>query len=93
MSFQFTKTGKSINLQAEKALAITATDTTATIYEPGVLYVGVAGTVALIPYGASAATNSTRVVFPGVPAGTVLPVLTQRVTATDTTARGFVILY
>lgn len=91
--FQFTKTGKSINLHAEKALAVTATDATATIYEPGTVYVGIAGTVSLIPYGADATTNATKVAFPGVPAGTVLPVLTQRIVATGTTAGGFVILY
>jgi hypothetical protein len=93
MSFIFTKTGKSLNLQAESALAVTATDATATVYEPGLLYVGVAGTVSLIPYSADASTNATRVAFPGVPAGTVLPVLTKRVTSTGTTAGGFVILY
>ena len=93
MSFQVTKTGKPINTQGENARWISATDSTAVIYEAGTLYVGTAGTVALIPYGADATVNTGAVTFPTVPAGTVLPILTQRVLSTGTTATGFVIIY
>lgn len=92
MSFNVTKTGKPINLQAENALAVSATDATATIYEPGTVYVGYAGTVALIPYGADATVNTTKVSF-FCPAGSTIPVLTKRIVATGTTATGFVIMY
>ena len=93
---QYTKNGKGINLQGENAVWVSATDSTAIVYEPGVLYVGSAGTVVLLPFvsqGASTATNAAAVTFPTVPAGTVLPILTRRVIATGTTGTGFVIIY
>jgi hypothetical protein len=93
MSFTYTKTGKGINLQAEDAVWVQATDATATIYSPaGQVYVGTGGTVVLITSDADATTNAVSVTFIGVQTGSVLPVLTQRVLATGTTATGLVIL-
>ena len=91
--FQNTKTGIAINLQAEDAVAITASDATTSVYVPaGQLYVGGAGTVVCITVAADSSTNASAVTFKGVAAGTILPVLVQRVLSTGTTATGLVIL-
>lgn len=93
---QYTKNGKAINVQGENAVWVSATDSTSVVYEPGVLYVGGAGTVVVLPYvsrDADTTTNSAAVTFPTVPAGTVLPILTRRVISTGTTGTGFVIIY
>lgn len=52
------------------------------------LYVGSAGDVAVVPED-----GGDPVVFPGVPAGTMLSIRISRVRATDTTASGFVALF
>jgi hypothetical protein len=94
MSSNYTKTGKAINLQGENALAIQATDSTAVLYEPGVLYVAYGGTVVLLPYGVSDTTvNTGAVTFGNVQNGTILPVLARRVIATGSTGTGFVLIY
>lgn len=93
MSFNFSKGGSPISLISDNAIYVGATDATAVIYTAGQLYVGVAGTVTLIPNGANVTVNTGAVTFPSVPAGTILPILTRRVMSTGTTATGFVIIY
>jgi len=91
--FLYSKSGNPINLQAESALAVSATDATATIYSPAAtVYVGYAGTVCLIPASADATVNTTKISIYSA-AGVVLPILTQRIVATGTTATGFILLY
>lgn len=66
---------------AEKAEAITPSDSTSfTPYYRG-LYVGGAGNVAVLPVGQTA-----TVVFQGIPAGTILPIIVSKVLSTGTTA-------
>jgi hypothetical protein len=90
----YTKKGHGINLQAEKALMVSANDATTYLFEAGQVYVGTAGTVVLITSGqADQNTNTGASTFIGVPAGTVLPVLATRILSTGTTSTGFVILY
>ncbi len=79
---QTSKGGLGINVQAEHAVAITAGTT---VYEPSLVYVGVTGNVTVTTVG-----GETGVVFTGVVAGTVLPVLVTAVTAA--TATGLVLL-
>jgi hypothetical protein len=90
---EYAKTGKPINLQAEKALMVSANDATAYLFEAGAVYVGIAGTVTLITSGMTQTTNTDAVTFRAVPAGMILPVLATRILSTGTTATGFVILY
>jgi len=85
----YTKKGKGISYVADLAVAVYATDATATVFNPGRIYVGQGGTVVL---AVADTTDSTTVTFPNVPTGTVIPVLAQRVNATGTTATGFVAL-
>lgn len=89
----YSKNGRGINLQAEYAVSVTATDSTAVTYEPGQLYVGTGGTVVLITVGADSSTNSGAVTFVNAQSGDVLPVLTTRVLSTGTTASDLLILY
>lgn len=85
MSYAYTKTGKGINLQAENAAAVSASD--AVTFEPGTLYVGIGGTVSVTTYG------GTTALIRNVPSGTIIPVLATKVNLTNTTATGFVIFY
>ena len=90
--FNFTKKGTPISLQADTATMVSANDSTSYTFTAGQVYVGVAGTVALITVSADNTTNATAITFAGVPAGTILPVLARRIISTGTTATGFVIL-
>lgn len=55
-------------------------------FTSGTVYVGYAGTVALV-----SANGSTGTFF--APAGSIIPVMTKKILSTGTTATGFVILY
>lgn len=75
---------RSINLQAESAVAVTKSDSTT--YTPKCLYVGTGGNVKIV----DASGNTTTLV--NVPDGSILPVLITKVFSTDTTASDFVLL-
>jgi hypothetical protein len=81
---QYTKTSRPINLQAENARVVSASNTVT--FEPGTVYVGYTGTVTLLTVG-----DTTGVFY--AQAGTTLPVLAKLIALTGTTATGFVILY
>ena len=74
---------------AVDAVAITPNDSTDLTRPPKAIYVGTGGNVALIPRGQGASV----VTFANVQDGTILPVSTRRVNATDTTALNIVGLY
>lgn len=76
------------NSELPSALAenITPHDTNTLTYASRALYVGGAGTVTVV-------MNGTSVLFAGLGAGTILPIRTDRVMATGTTATGIVALY
>lgn len=73
----FSRSGLPINLQFETAQAISAG---ATVYSPSLVYVGGTGSVTV-----TTAAGDAGVVFAGVPAGSVLPVLVTAVTAATAT--------
>ncbi len=79
---QTSKGGLGINLQSEHATAITPG---ATVYKPSIVFVGGAGSVTVTTAG-----GESGVVFSGLAAGTILPVLVTAVTAA--TATGIVLL-
>jgi hypothetical protein len=70
---------------ARQMAAVTPSDST--VLSCRSLYVGGAGSVAVMGLGDSVATT-----FVGVPAGTILPVAVKRVMATGTTATNIVAL-
>ena len=72
---------------AEKAVAVTTSDTLPLAIPARALYVGVAGNVAVIPIG-----QTTSITFVGVQAGTILPISARLVLATGTTATNIVAL-
>lgn len=64
------------------AIAITPDDVK--VYDPPIsVWVGATGDVVVVPYGRA---GDATVTYPGVPAGTTLPVLAKRVMNTGTTA-------
>ena len=75
------KNGVELNLIPWEAKAVTIASKT--IWpKPGLVFVGVSGDVAIIPYGnpdTDLADPTTWVVFKGVPAGTFLPVYVRRI--------------
>ena len=70
---------------AEKAVAVVTSDTAPLTIPARALYVGGAGNVAIVPIG-----QTTPVTFPGVQAGTILPIAARLVMATGTTATSIV---
>lgn len=76
-----------LDTPAEKAIAVTPSDGADLATVSRALYVGVAGNVAVILSGDSAA-----VTFVGVAAGSVLPLRVKRVMSTNTTANSIVAL-
>ncbi len=72
---------------AQGAALLTTSDTVNLVKEARALYIGGAGDVRLLT------RESDDVVFSAVPAGSILPVYTQRVYATNTTATLIVALY
>lgn len=94
MAFDQTKmspagTGPTAVAPARSAVAVTPHDSTDLAIYARALYVGGAGNVALVPADGS----NTAVTFVGVPAGTILPIQTQRVNSTNTTATSIVAIY
>lgn len=83
----YTKKGRGIGLYGDTAVNVSATDTTASVFAPGIVYVGQGGTVTLI----TAEEASVR--FSNVQTGDIIPVLATRIAATGTTATAFVIIY
>src|SRR5258708_1293453 len=66
---------------------------TADLIEPtGGIYVGAGGTIKCRPADAKG-DDSTAVTFVGVPTGTILPIRTDKIFATGTTAASLVALY
>lgn len=78
--------GGAINLQPIHAIAVTKSDTT-TFANPSTIYVGGAGDVAVRTIGGDTVT------FSAMAAGTILPVLCDRVMSTNTTATLLVRMY
>jgi hypothetical protein len=77
-----TTTGQSVNFIGTIALTLTTSDTD--VFEPGYLYIGADGNVTCVPVG-NALTDT--VVFEGLKAGSILPVLVKKVlTATTVTS-------
>lgn len=71
---------------AKRYVAVTKSDTVG--YSPArALYVGTTGDVVAVD------TDGNTCTFTGVPGGTILPVSTQRVNSTNTTASNIVALY
>lgn len=68
------------------AAAVTPSDST-DLPRPGQLYIGGTGNVNVITVGGDA------LIFHGLPAGSVLPVLVSRVLSTSTTATNMRVLY
>lgn len=84
MPDRFQNSSPSLSGPAAHGFAVTPNDSTTLSETTRALYVGSAGTVAvLMASGAS-------VTFPGVPSGTVLPVRVTRVMATGTSATGII---
>lgn len=74
--------------QAVKAVSVTPNDLT-DLSEPGAaLYIGGAGNVKV-----NMASEGTAITFVGIPAGSFLPILVNRVYATDTTATSILAIY
>lgn len=73
----------------DNALAITPSDTDTFAQGVGV-YVGAAGTVSVVPWGAG--NSGTAVSFTAI-AGAVLPIRVVKVNSTGTTATGLVAVY
>lgn len=73
-------------LPAALASAVTPHDTNTLAYYTRALYIGGAGNVAVV-------MNGVTIVFSGLPAGTILPIRTDVVKATSTTATNIVALY
>lgn len=79
-------------VSAYKAVAITPTDTAATVIAPTRgLYVGGGGDVTVVM--AEAATSGTTTTFSSVAAGTILPLQVVRVAVTGTTATLMLAMY
>jgi len=79
MAVQYSRSGLPINLQAEKAVAATASTTL--VFNPAVqLYTGSGGTFTVIPVGQTSSAT-----FVSVPAGVVLPVLITTLETTTAT--------
>lgn len=72
---------------AEDASAVTPSDSTNLTSAARALYIGTAGNVTLVTIGGSVIT------FSNVQSGSILPVRTTRVNATNTTATNIVALY
>lgn len=70
------------------AAAVTPSNTVDLVFFSRALYVGVTGDVSVIMAG-----DGATVVFPAVPAGTVLPIRVSRVRATGTTASSIVAVW
>ncbi len=68
------------------AANITPHDTNTLTYASRALYIGGTGNVTVVMNGVS-------VLFTGLPAGTILPIRTDKVMATGTTATSLVALY
>lgn len=81
-----TTRGAAINLQPINAAAVTKSDST-TFSQPSTIYVGGAGDVAVRTIGGDTVT------FSAMAAGTILPVLCDRVMSTNTTATLMVRMY
>ena len=75
------------SVPAEDASAVTTSDSTNLTNTARALYVGTAGNIALVTVGGNVIT------FTNVQSGTILPVRTTRVNATNTTATNIVALY
>lgn len=76
-STQMSQRGKSVNLQAERATAISAG---ATVYTPSTLFIGTTGNVTV-----TTSAGDTGVVFKNLASGSILPVLITAVTAATAT--------
>ena len=72
------------NYQTQNVNNVTKSDSAT--FTPGVVWVGIGGTVTLLTSG-----GTTGIFF--VNSGTVIPVMAQRIASTGTTASGFVIIY
>jgi hypothetical protein len=80
-------------LSAQKAVAVTPTDTAGTVFSAcDALWIGVGGTITFIPADPAIANGTATAVATTVPAG-VFPVKAVRVAATGTAATGIVALY
>lgn len=75
------------SIPAEDASAVTPSDSTNLTTAARALYVGTAGNIVLVTVGGNVIT------FANVQSGTILPVRTTRVNATNTTATNIVALY
>ena len=72
--------------QAREYSAATPSDVTK-FTQPTALFVGVAGDVAVMPWG-----GTTAVTFKNVPAGSFMPISCQQLMSTNTTATDIVLL-
>ena len=79
-------TGALITFIPERAVVVILSDTT--VFDSGVLFVGVGGDIVAKPVG-----NSSVVTFKNVPDGSFLPVHVVQVYATGTTASDMLICY
>jgi len=75
--FFFTKKSKTINIQAESAIAVTPGVTT---FAPSTLFIGTGGNITV-----TTANGETGVVFKNLSSGSILPVLVTAVTAATAT--------
>ncbi len=80
-----------ITAPADQAATVTKSDTVNLTYPARSLYVGSAGDLWVVPYGAS--TSGTPVPFISVAAGTILPIMVWRVQSTSSSASSIIALY
>lgn len=79
----------STNVPATGMVAVSPSDSTDLSRPTRGLFIGGAGNVSVVP----AYDSETAVVFNGLAAGALLPIVVKRVNATDTTATNIVALY
>ena len=87
MADNFATNISGLDSPALHALAVTPSDSTALATDARSLYIGTGGNVTLVTSGGDA------VAFPNVPSGSILPVRTNQVRATGTTASNIVAIW
>ena len=79
--------GTTLDSVCTRAAAITPSDSVALTVFPRAIYIGGAGNVSVLTLGGDTTT------FPGLAAGSILPVRVTRVNATGTTATNLVAIW
>jgi hypothetical protein len=87
MAQQYIRTGNSGLQSADNFQVVSPSDSVDLAFQSRALYIGGAGDVSITN------VSGVAIVFVGVPAGAILPVVTNRVRATGTTATNVIALY